>query len=205
MPTSGSVTHWLHQLGDGDLAAVQPLWERYFHRLVHLARQKLRGTPRRAADEEDVALSAFDSFCQGAAQGRFPQLRDRDNLWAVLVRITACKAVNLTRYENRKKRYIGRVMTDATPPGSADSSGAGSPIDQVAGREPTPEFAALVAEESRRLLDRLGDGELRQIAIWKMEGYTNAEVAAKIDRAEPTVERRLNRIRKLWEQEEADE
>jgi DNA-directed RNA polymerase specialized sigma24 family protein len=58
-----------------------------------------------------------------------------------------------------------------------------------------------VAEEYRRLLDRLPDGDLRQIAIWKMEGHTNAEIAALIDRSEPTVERRLNRIRRIWERE----
>jgi DNA-directed RNA polymerase specialized sigma24 family protein len=201
MEPRGSISHWLEQLGDGDAAAAQPLWERYFDRLDRLAGQKLRGTPRRAADEEDVALSAFDSFCRGAAQGRFPQVRDRDNLWALLVRITARKAINLARNERRQKRGAGRVMVDAAPPGSADSSAARSPIDQIVGREPSPEFAALVAEECRHQLDRLNDGDLRQIAIWKMEGFTNAEIAAKIDRSEPTVERRFNRIRKLWQQE----
>jgi DNA-directed RNA polymerase specialized sigma24 family protein len=201
MPTGGSVTHWLHRLGDGDTAAAQPLWERYFDRLVHLAGQKLRGTPRRAADEEDVALSAFDSFCRGAAAGRFPQLRDRHNLWGLLVLITARKAVNLAQHEWRQNRGGGRVVGDATPPGAADSSMADGPLDRVVGREPTPAFAAQVAEEYRRLLDRLPDDDMRRIAVWKMEGYTNAEIAAKIDRAEVTVERRLNRIRKLWEQE----
>src|SRR5262245_43324907 len=62
MPSAGSVTHWLGLLRAGDHAAAQPLWERYFSRLVGLARAKLQGLPRRAADEEDVALSAFDSF-----------------------------------------------------------------------------------------------------------------------------------------------
>jgi DNA-directed RNA polymerase specialized sigma24 family protein len=201
MDTHGSVTHWLHQLGGGDAAAAQPLWERYFARLVRLARKRLRETPRRAADEEDVALSAFDSFCRRAARGQYPRLRDRDDLWGLLFLITARKAVTLARHERRQKRGGGRVVTGATPPGSADSSAAVSPIDQVAGREPTPDFAALVAEESRRLLDRLDDGILRQIAIWKMEGDTNAQIAIRIGRSEPTVERRLRRIRKLWEQE----
>jgi DNA-directed RNA polymerase specialized sigma24 family protein len=201
MATTGSVTHWLHRLGDGDSAAAQPLWERYIDPLVRLAGQKLRHTSRRAADEEDVALSAFDSFCQGVARGRFPQLRDRDNLWGLLVLLTARKAVNLARHERRQKRGGGRVVEEATRSGPTDSSGVESPIDQIVGREPTPEFAAQVAEECRRLLDRLGDGELRQMAIWKMEGFTNAEIAAKADCAVPTVERRLRLIRKTWDQE----
>ena len=70
MASEGSVTSWLDQLKAGDTAAAQPLWEAYFRRLVALARGKLQGAPRRAADEEDVALSAFDSFCRGAEQGR---------------------------------------------------------------------------------------------------------------------------------------
>ncbi len=201
MPHDDSVTHWLRRLGDGDTAAAQPLWERYFARLVQLAGQNLRGTPRQAADEEDVALSAFASFCRGVAEGRFPQLRDRTNLWDLLVVITARKAIDLARRERRLKRGGGRVTSEAALPDAADSSGLASLIEQIVGREPTPEFAAQVAEEYRRLLDRLPTANLRQIADWKMEGHTNAEIAGMIGRAEITVERRLNRIRKLWERE----
>src|SRR5205085_4982647 len=145
-----SVSRWLQVLQGGDPAAAQPLWERYFHRLVGLARAKLQGQPRRAADEEDVALSAFDSFCRGAEQGRFPKLDDRDDLWRLLVTLTERKAFNLARDERRLKRGGGAVLgaDELLRPG--DSSGGG--LDQVAGREPTPEFAAEVAEEYRLLL-----------------------------------------------------
>src|SRR5262249_10917971 len=84
MVSEGSVTYWLQQLQAGDQTAAQELWNRYFGRLVSLARSKLRGASRRAADEEDVALSAFESFCRGAEQGRFPKLLDRENLWCLL-------------------------------------------------------------------------------------------------------------------------
>ena len=105
-PFEGSVTRWLHELVAGDQAAAQELWNRYFQRLVGLARSKLRGAPRRAADEEDVALSAFDSFCRGAEQGRFPRLDDRDNLWRLLVVITERKACDLVQHEGRILRYL---------------------------------------------------------------------------------------------------
>src|SRR3954447_6495601 len=85
MDSPGSVTCWLDGLRLGDDAAAQWLWEGYFARLVGMARKKLRGRRPRAADEEDVALSAFDSFCRGAEAGRFPRLNDRDDLWQVLV------------------------------------------------------------------------------------------------------------------------
>src|SRR6185437_2028102 len=78
-----SVTRWLRSLeaGDGGGGAAEELWRRYFGDLVRLARARLRGAPRAVADEEDAALSAFDSFCQGATRGRFPRLTDRDDLW----------------------------------------------------------------------------------------------------------------------------
>src|SRR3954469_1199717 len=103
MPAAGSVSHWIGRLKEGEGEAVQRLWEGYFRRLVGLVRAKLRSAPRRAADEEDVALSAFDSFCRGAEQGRFPKLEDRDDLWQLLVLIASRKAANLVKHENRQK------------------------------------------------------------------------------------------------------
>src|SRR5215471_16146961 len=99
MSASGSVTRWIDGLRTGESVAARKLWETYFHRLVDLARKRLRALPRRAADEEDVALSAFDSFCRGAEQGRFPRLGDRDNLWDLLVLLTVRKAAHLRRDE----------------------------------------------------------------------------------------------------------
>src|SRR5262245_56875046 len=93
--SEASVTIWLDKLRVGDSLAAQKLWQGYFHRLVGLARAKLRSLPRRSADEEDVALSAFDSFCRGVEVGRFPKLDDRDDLWQVLFMITERKAMDL--------------------------------------------------------------------------------------------------------------
>ena len=187
MASKGSVTRWMQQLQAGNAEAAQHLWERYFRRLVGLARKKLRDTPRRAADEEDVALSAFDSFCRGIRRGHFPQLDDRDNLWRLLVTLTARKAFDQVRDERTQKRGGGAVSRD---------SAAG--FDQMVGREPTPEFAAQVAEECRRLLDLLADTDLRSVALWKMEGDTTEQIAAKLACAPSTVERKLRRIRSLW-------
>ena len=89
-----SVSDWLQQLQAGDHAAAEELWQRYCRRLVGMARRMIRGLPRRIEDEEDVALSAFDSFCRGAIGGRFPSLDDRNNLWRLLVTITRAKPTN---------------------------------------------------------------------------------------------------------------
>ena len=141
----GSVTHWLGELKAGDPSAAQRLWERYFADLVRLARARLRKAARAAEDEEDVALSAFGAFCTAAARGRFPRLDDRDDPWRVLVTLTERKASDLLRRQRRLKRGGGRVAPEADVAGPE-----GDLLDHLAGTSPTPEFAALVAEEYRR-------------------------------------------------------
>jgi RNA polymerase sigma factor (sigma-70 family) len=191
MSSDGSVTRWLGRLHAGDPAAAQQLWERYFRRLVGLARARLRGAPRRAADEEDVALSAFDSFCRGAEQGRFPRLADRDSLWRLLVTITARKAAHQVRDERRQKRGGG-----ASPVADVEAA-----LAEALSREPNPEFAAGVADEYRRLLDRLGDRDLQAVALLRLEGYSVEEVAAELGCAPRAVKRKLALIRTVWEKE----
>jgi DNA-directed RNA polymerase specialized sigma24 family protein len=194
MTSEGSVSRWIEVLKGGDATAAQPLWERYFHRLVGLARTKLPEGRRRAADEEDVALSAFQSFFRGAEAGRFPQLADRDDLWRLLVTLTARKAYDQVRDENRLKRGGGAVL---------GQSAAELEFEWFVSQEPTPESAVMIGEECRRLLTELTTDELRSIALWKMEGFTNQEIAEKLDCALSTVERKLQRIRAQWEEETA--
>jgi DNA-directed RNA polymerase specialized sigma24 family protein len=197
MPDDGSISLWIDRLKEGDDEAVQKLWQSYFERLVTLARAKLRGVSRRGADEEDAALSAFDSFCRGSREGRFPRLGNRDDLWRLLVTITARKAYDHAEREGRLKRGAGQVRGDsALINPSPDESQHGWAV--IAGTEPTPEFAAQAAEEYRILLAKLGDDELRSIAVWKMEGFLNEEIASRLGCAVPTVERRLRVIRKTW-------
>ena len=196
---AGSVTRWIDDLKAGDPAAAQPLWERYFARLVRLARAKLRATRHGAPveDEEDAALSAFNSFCDGAARGRFPLLSDRDDLWRLLVVITARKACAQVQRRTRRKRGGDRVIDET---GLAGAAGGDAPagLDQVIGSEPTPEFAAMVAEQYGRLMEALDDDALRRVAMDRMEGYTNDEIAARLGCARRTVARRLDLIRKIW-------
>jgi DNA-directed RNA polymerase specialized sigma24 family protein len=197
MDATASVTCWLEQLKAGEQAAAQPLWERYFARLVEQAERRLRGAARAVADGEDVALSAFTSFCRAAQAGRYPRLADRGDLWRLLVVITERKALTQVRDQRRLKRGGGKVLDEAALAGpSGDAPG----LTGVAGGEPTPAFAALVAEQFALLLERLGDDRLRELALAKMEGYTNEEIGARFDMALRTVERKLGLIRRLWEE-----
>lgn len=195
--SSDDVTEWLIQLARGEQDAAQRLWQRYSQRLVALARRRLEGIPRRVADEEDVALSAFQSFCRGLASGRFPRLNDREDLWRLLVTITAHKALGYARRHRAEKRGAGSVRGESaflTGDGSSGQFGIG----QIIGREPTPEFACMVAENLRELLESLGDDFLRRLALLKLEGYTNEQVASQLACTVRTVERKLHRIRQKW-------
>jgi DNA-directed RNA polymerase specialized sigma24 family protein len=195
--SKGSVTRWLAPLREGDPAAIQQLWERYFPRLVGLARVRLRSLRNRVADEEDVALSAFDSFCRNAEEGRFPQLLDRESLWRLLVVITARKAGRLRRDEGRLKRGgAAKVVADA-----AEADAEHNLLAQLFSREPTPDLAAQVAEEFQRLLSFLQEPGLAQVAQWRMEGYTVEEIAARLGCAPRSVKRKLGLIRAAWEKE----
>ncbi len=193
----GTVTHFLEQLKAGDSGAARPIWDAYFLKLVNVVRAKLRSFPRMAADEEDVALSALRSFCERVDKGAFPKLDDRGDLWQVLYVITTRKALSLIRRETTLKKGSGRVVQASVLCRDADADA----LEQFAGTEPTPEHAAELAEEYARLLGKLVDEDLRQLAIWKLEGFTNAEIAGKINRSIPTVERKLARIRTQWELE----
>jgi DNA-directed RNA polymerase specialized sigma24 family protein len=186
----GSVTRWLAELKAGDSAAAQRLWARYFADLVRLARARLRMAPRAAEEEEDVALSAF---CAAAARGRFPRLDDRDDPWRVLVTLTERKASDLLRRQRRLKRGGGRVAPEADVAGPE-----GDLLDYLAGTAPTPEFAALVAEEYRRRLAALPEAASRRVAVLKMEGHSNEEIAGRLGLGVRSVVRQLDLIRRTW-------
>ena len=103
-----SVSNWLEQLKNGPRdGAIDRLWERYFERMVRLAGNHLRSRPRAAADEEDVALSAFDSFVRAVEQKRFPRLNDRNELWQVLFTLTKRKVFDHVEQEMAAKRGGG--------------------------------------------------------------------------------------------------
>jgi len=193
-----SVTHWIGPLKAGDADAAAALWRRYFEALVRLARARLGGAPRAVADEEDAALAAFDSFCRGAAAGRYPRLDDRDDLWRLLVVLTERKAFDQARRQRRLKRGGGKIVGTPQPAFGDDPGGA---LEGVAASEPTPEFAALVADECRRLLGRLRDDSLRQVALLRMEGYSNEEVAQHLGCSLRSVARKVELVRRTWTDE----
>src|SRR5262245_48202176 len=183
----GSVSQLIGGLRGGDGETVRQLWQRYFQPLVRLARARLTAGGGRPADAEDVALDAFFSLCRQVAHPsapeRFPRLHNRTHLWKLLACFTAREAFDVAAKEARRSAIVG------------DESVLGAEgFTPFTGREPPPEFTAAVAE----LLEYLPNDQLRAVAVGKMEGRTNPEIARLLGCALATVERKLQVVRLLW-------
>jgi DNA-directed RNA polymerase specialized sigma24 family protein len=196
MASQGDISGLVAELKAGKRDAAGPLWDAYYRRLMGLARAKLGRLPRRVIDEEDVALSAFDSFCRGAKLGCFPRLEDRADLWQVLGMITARKTADLHKYLGRKKRGEGQVRGDSALLGN-DSQAVGG-LDGLPGEEQPPDVTCAITEECQRLLDCLPDETLRQVVLGKLAGYSNPELAEQLKCSLASVGRKLGRVRRAW-------
>lgn len=195
-PQDDSVTAWIGDLKDGQDEASQKLWQRYFGQLVSLAARRLGSAPRRIADEEDVAVSVFESLCRGAAAGRFKQLQDRDDLWKLLTAIAGMKAVDQIRRQTAQKRGGTNVRGESVFEG-VDASQIGG-LGQLINSGPTPDFLAIMDEQQQAMFQALPDASQRDVATLRFEGYSNDEIAQALGISLRSVERKLRVIREIW-------
>lgn len=202
MSNPRSITVCIADLKQGDPGAFAQLHQRYHDQLVGLAGRRLRDVPRRVADEEDVAQSALKSFWSGAVAGRFSQLRTRGDLWPLLQVITERKAIDYAQHERRLKRGGGKVRGESALQGGG-SMASGNGFARIEAGQLSPAAAVEAAELCEQLLERLDDERLRKIAVWKMEGYTNDEIAEMLPCSRATVARKLAVIRGIWGSEAA--
>jgi RNA polymerase sigma factor (sigma-70 family) len=199
MSKSSNVSHWIDLVKAGDSAAADRIWKHYFDRLVRSVRGRLYGQNRAVSDEEDIVLSVFDSFYNAAEAGRFPDLTDRDDLWRLLLRMSARKVVDKRRHDERQKRG-GNVKVH-----SLNQAGDDETVIEAIGDEPSPDMVLMMQESVEQFFSHLGGGQLRDLAVAKLEGYSNAEIAKRFGCSERTVERRLHLIREKCQQELIDD
>lgn len=195
--TQDTITQWIQRLHDVDEEAAHEIWMAYFPKLVRLAREKLGSHPRRAADEEDIALSAMKSFFRGAEAGRF-ELHDRHDLWNLLVTITVRKVTAERRRFMAEKRGGGAVRDEAAIAGNRDADSAIKLAEIALDKNHMPELAEDVARMCEDLLGQLKDEKLRKTALLKMEGYTNREIADQMACSVSRIKQRLASIREKW-------
>ena len=199
VPAGGSVTIWLKEMRTGDGQAVSRLWARYKNELLPQARQRLKGVRSQAVDEEDIVLSVFVRFCKAAKDGRLNAVSDRQDVRRLLLKMTADRAVDARRREGALRRGGGDVVS------LEDQDGGVADVESV-DVVPSPEMSVILADEYCRLMDTLGDDDdLRDIALLRLYGHTNREVAARLNISERSVERRLRLIRKVWMENRIDE
>lgn len=198
MSKSTNVSHWIDLVKAGNSAAANQIWHHYFDRLVRAVRARLYGQNRAASDEEDIVLSVFDSFYNAAENGRFPDLSDRDDLWRLLLRMSARKVVDKRRHDMRQRRG-GSVKHVSLSGGGEDGV-----LIEAIGDEPSPEMVLMMQESVESFFSHLGVGQLRELAGAKLEGYSNTELAQRFGCSERTIERRLHLIREKCQQELVD-
>lgn len=187
-----SITGWIDQLAQGNARAAEQLWQHISQRLEEFARHKLDVHTRRRYDEHDAANSAFHSLCRGLAEGRL-EAENRDAFWGLLAVITSRKVASERRSLNRQKRGGGTVRGES---GFAEFGDAG--INAIDGNQMTPDVLAEVSESCDQLLDALPDETMKQIVLLKFQGATNGEVASELKCTRRTIERKLERIRRVW-------
>ena len=194
--STGSISECFERLVAGDNDAVRQLWNRYFEQLQEVAKNQIGAAPRRAFDEEVVVISVFECLRKGALDGRFAEMRDRTELWKMLVTMTLQKAIDRVRRELSDKRGGGATITEAVPNGSDQRERFR--LDELFADEPTLDSLVAMEEEKNRLMHVLRDGSLRQVAVLRLEGYTQCEMAEKLAVTTRTIERKMELIRKTW-------
>jgi len=201
--SGGSVTLWITQLKGGEDAALAKLHDRYWPFLVNLARKKMRGPQRGAADEEDIAGQAFWAFYQKLKDGEVPRLNNRHDLYALLGIITARKAINQMQHERRIKRGGGQVRGESVLGYMAGSDSYRGGMDHEKGKGPTPEEEAILHDCYQHYLNVLPDN-LRYIAERHLAGYSNLEISEELDCSKRTIERKMRIILNRWKEQAAD-
>lgn len=179
----------IERLKADDSGAAREIWERFFERLLPLARARLRSLPDRVVDEEDILVSVFDLFFRAARDGRFARLNDRDDLWQILLMLTDRKVADVYRRNRTLKRggtLIGREEAD---------------LHELADPALSPEFLTAFNDHLLRALQRLDDEVIRAVALLKLQCYSNQEIAEQLKMGLSSVERKLRVIRLKWDQE----
>ena len=196
MKTAGSVTTWLRALEAGDNDAAQQLWDRYSDAMHGVAKRRMRRQKRHdILDEEDFVVSAFASVCLAARNGRLAGIANRDELWGMLVVATNRKVGQRIQYTNAEKRASVSLLDQ-----HVRNTEIGSRLERLIANSPTPELQALLAEQADKLLARLSDPDLQAIALLRLAGYTNDEIAAEMGFSRRTTFRMVAHIRTCWKE-----
>jgi RNA polymerase sigma-70 factor (ECF subfamily) len=179
------------RLRSGEDDAAREVFERFAARLVAMARGRFNRLLARKVDPEDVVQSAFKSFFARHRAGEL-DAGGWDGLWNLLTLITLRKCADRAKYFLADRR-------DATREATGPDAGHGSDAWLVAlDRRPMPEEAVILAETVEHLFRNVSAHE-RPVLELSLQGYTAPEISARLGRAERSVRRLREQIRKRLE------
>lgn len=194
MKSAGSVTIWLHALEAGDEDAAHQLWERYRTEMYEVARRRMKRLKRHdVVDEEDIILSAFAAICLAARKGQLAGVSDRNELWALMFVAIQRKIGQREQYVGAAKRNVNQLLQQAD---RLDEFG--SRLERLVSPSPSPVSEIIRAEDAEELLRKLNDPDLRAVAIMRLAGHSNDEIAVEMGYARRTIQRMLTVIRSCW-------
>lgn len=176
----------LRQVQQGDDAAAEAIFQRYAERLTRLAKSRLSVRLAARIDPDDIVMSAYRSFFVAAREGRFTHEQGGD-LWRLLVEVTLHKLYRQVEHHQAQRRSIDREQHQSAP----DAIAA-----QICSREPTPDSAAAVADELEAVLKQLPQRGREALEL-RLQGYTQEEIAVRLDCTERTVRRWLAHARRI--------
>ncbi|MFM2218809.1 MAG: hypothetical protein RL240_3127 [Planctomycetota bacterium] len=188
----GSITQWLQRLHSGEADAAKEIWNRYYPRVVRLAALQLIKSDDRSIDEEDVAQSTFRTVYLAVMNGKYPDIEDRRDLWRLLLVSTLNRVRRHHRDSHTLKRSVNELVTQ-------DQSRRRL-IMEISGPDAQAEMADLIETLFRRLDQEDPTGELRQIALLKLEEHSASAIARRLKRRKNHVLQRIRLIRILWEE-----
>lgn len=188
----GSITQWLQRLHSGEADAAKEIWNRYYPRVVRLAALQLIKSDDRSIDEEDVAQSTFRTVYLAVMNGKYPDIEDRRDLWRLLLVSTLNRVRRHYRDRHTFKRSANELVTQ-------DQSRRRL-IMEISGPDAQAEMADLIETLFRRLDQEDPTGELRQIALLKLEEHSASAIARRLKRRKNHVLQRIRLIRILWEE-----
>jgi len=188
---SGSVSSWICQLSQGNQQAAFKLWNRYGKALQHLAKMHYPFALNAVFDEHDLAQSVFMALWQNAEAGRLDGVRDRQELWWMLLEMTRRRAISRAKYNQAAKR--------TSSPQAQPNPDKYDPLPELSDpKQLSPEVLSILHEEHDRIMRLLPDDRSRTIAQLHLEGFSNDEIAEKVELSSRTIIRKLRLIRDQW-------
>jgi len=181
----------------GDKQAANALISIYFPRVVAAARKRLEGLALRSSSEDDIAASVFESLWKKAQRNDFGEedLNSPEEFWRLLCTMTRFKARDHSRRERAERRGGGKVRGESA---FANQLGENAGIAEFAVDANSAEKEISFREQHELLMSKLSDKTLVEIVTLRLEGFKVREIAARFDKSERWVKRKLALIREYW-------